>query len=149
MIYNSNKLKKHAATCAVTLVATGLSFGIVACGGSGTETAAVDTSSVAGEQTTTSADAVPAGGPMAELTEEQVTCLENEGATVPTGPPQSGEEPSGDTGTESAAGAADPAVNAETMEAAAETCGVELPEPPSGGEMPQTDAAPETDAAGA
>ena len=151
-------LKRSTAICATTLTAAGVSLGLVACGGSSTESGTASASEAAavgstgtprstGTTGTTGStgspgqpagvpDGAPAGGPaggppggpMAELTDTQAQCLEDEGVAAPQ-PPKSG-------GTPGEAPQGTPP-DLEKMQAAAEACDIEMPEAPSGSEMPQ------------
>ncbi|MGA7435620.1 MAG: hypothetical protein WBW44_08370, partial [Solirubrobacterales bacterium] len=96
MEITKNGLKRKTAICLATLTAAGLSLGVVACGGTDTESAASTAST--GEATAAVA-AAPGGtgGPFADLTDTQVQCLESEGVTAPT-EPEAGVAPDDTTG---------------------------------------------------
>ena len=61
-----------------------------------------------------------AGGPFAALTSDDIKCLEAQGVTVPSGPPEQGQDPGSNKA---------PSVRA--MKKAARACGGDLPSPPS------------------
>ncbi|MGB0121576.1 MAG: hypothetical protein WBP55_11570 [Solirubrobacterales bacterium] len=136
-------LKRKTAICLATLAAAGLSLGVVACGGTDTESAASTAST--GEATAAVAAAPgDTGGPFADLTDTQVQCLESEGVTAPAAP-EAGAAPgqatgvTGEQGVPPAGGppAGGPGGAIEGLEEAAAACDIDLPEPPSGGDLPQ------------
>lgn len=160
-----NRSRKVA--CVATLTAAGLSFGLVACGGSGgtdgtaqadpTTTAQVapeTTGSSSGTGTTGNSGttgstgttgqsgempqgAPPggAGGPM-ELTNKQRKCLAGQGIDLPDSSSGSGGSGDGNQGSPPDQGSMP---DREEMDAAMEACGIDMPDPPSGGQgdMPQ------------
>ena len=140
----SNKTKRRTAGCVATLAAAGLSFGAVTAIG-GSAGAASGTTGTTGTTGDTAARTLgvpgppPGGGPLAELTDDQVQCLSDEGLPVPE-KPAAGEKPPRPDESDRP----DP----DAMESAAEACDIDLPEPPEGGPMgapgppPQGDGAP-------
>lgn len=139
----ANKGRKVA--CVATLTAAGLSFGLIACGGSGgsESTAQADPTTTAQVApgtigTTGQSGAMPqgappggAGGPM-ELTDKQRKCLTRQGIDLPDGSDDSG---NGNQGSPPDPGSLP---DREEMTAATEACGIDMPEPPPGqGDMSQ------------
>ena len=124
----SNRTRRRTAGCVATLAAAGLSFGAVTAIG-GSAGAADGTTGATGETAakTMGAPGAPpmGGGPLGELTDDQVQCLEDEGVSVPD-KPDAGEAPQPPDSSDRP----DP----DRMKSAAEACDIDLPEPPSGGE---------------
>lgn len=136
---------------AMTLFAAALT--LTACGGG--------SDSDSSEPATTSGDSgqAPAGGMFANLSDEDVQCLEDEGITLPSGPPEGMPEgapegvPEGGTPPEDMPEGTPPEgmpeggppegmpEGMEGIEDAMSACGIEQPEPPSGDAPPATDGA--------
>jgi hypothetical protein len=129
--------------CVATLTAAGLSFGLVACGGSATDAAAqaettaqaqtpADASASTGStgmtgSTGQASQGMPPGGPGGgmELTAKQEKCLAEQGVETPSG---------GDSGDGSQSTPPDQGSMPDQgeMSAAFEACGIDLPEAPGG-----------------
>lgn len=133
--------------CVATLTAAGLSFGLMACGGTDTSTQAsaqtnpqsqtlpdaTGTTGATGSATAAGGQmpqGAPPGGPGGgmELTATQQKCLTSQGVDLP-------DRSSGDGTPPDKGSMPDP----EEMTAAFEACDIDLPQPPSGagGSMPQ------------
>ena len=128
----SNKTRRRTAGCVATLAAAGLSFGAVtAIGGSaGAADSTTGTAGTSGEAAGTLAVPGPppmGGGPLGELTDDQVQCLKDEGVDVPD-KPDAGEAPQPPDSSDRP----DP----DQMKSAAEACDIDLPDPPAKGDMP-------------
>ena len=128
----SNKTRRRTAGCVATLAAAGLSFGAVTAIG-GSAGAASGTTGTTGAKGDTAAKTMGApgappmrGGPLDELTDDQVQCLKDEGVSLPE-KPDAGEAPQPPDESDRP----DP----EAMKSAAEACDIDLPEPPVGGPM--------------
>ncbi len=116
----TRKLKIALAAAGVSIAAVALS----ACGASSGDNASASTSQMMSGQapagTTGTMPPQGAGGPFASLTSDDVKCLKKQGVTVPSGPPDQGQDQSANK---------PPSVKA--MKKAAKACGIDLPSPPS------------------
>lgn len=127
----TTKLKTALAAAGVSIAAVALT----ACGASTGDDASASTGQMMAAQapagttgSTGTAGAMPpqgAGGPFASLTSDDLKCLEKQGVTVPSGPPDQGQDQSAKK---------PPTVKA--MKKAAKGCGIDLPDPPSQGGAP-------------
>lgn len=122
----TRKLKTALAAAGISIAAVSLS----ACGASSGGDASASTGQMmagqapAGTGTTGTTGAMPpqgTGGPFASLTSDDVQCLEEQGVSVPSGPP--------DQSQASGQGMGKPP-SAKAMKKAARTCGIDLPDPP-------------------
>ena len=123
----TRKLKTALAAAGISIAAVSLS----ACGASSGGDASASTGQMmagqapAGTGTTGTTGAMPpqgTGGPFASLTSDDVQCLEEQGVSVPSGPP--------DQSRASGQGMDKPP-SAKAMKKAARACGIDLPSPPS------------------